>query len=138
MEVKNCRECGRLFNYIGGQRVCPSCREKLEDKFQQVKKYIEEHRSAQMQEISEENDVTIQQIKQWVREERLAFTNDSIVGIECESCGCTIKTGRFCDACKKQMVNTFGNAIRKEPKKEPTREARNNRTKERMRFLDSQ
>lgn len=134
MEVKNCRDCGRLFNYLGGQRLCPACKAALEEKFTQVKSYIEEHRTAQLQQISDDNDVSIQQIKQWVREERLAFTDDSVVGIECESCGVTIKTGRFCEACKKQMANTFGNAIKKEHAPEPKRDPRE---RARMRFLDS-
>ena len=134
MEVKNCRDCGRLFNYLGGPRLCPACREALEEKFLQVKRYIEEHRTAQLQQISDDNDVSIQQIKQWVREERLTFTDDSVVGIECESCGVTIKTGRFCEACKKQMANTFGNAIKKEHALEPKRDPRE---RARMRFLDS-
>ena len=36
MDVRNCKECGRLFNYIGGQRLCPACKDKLEEKFAQV------------------------------------------------------------------------------------------------------
>ena len=134
MDVKNCRDCGKLFNYISGQRLCPACREKLEEKFDVVKRYIEEHRTAQLQEISDDNDVTIQQIKQWVREERLTFTDDSIVGIECESCGATIKTGRFCEACKKQMANNLGNAIKPERIIEPKKDTRE---RARMRFLDN-
>lgn len=135
MDVRNCKECGRLFNYMSGQRLCPACREKLEEKFQDVKRYIEEHKTAQLQEISEENDVSIQQIRQWVREERLTFTDDSIVGIECESCGTTIKTGRFCDSCKKQMANSLGNAIKK--KEEVPVSRREARDRAKMRFLDS-
>lgn len=134
MEVKNCRDCGRLFNYMGGQRLCPKCREKLEEKFVEVKRYIEEHKTAQLQEISDDNDVSIQQIKQWVREERLTFTEDSIVGIECESCGVTIKTGRFCESCKKQMSNGFDNAIKKEL---PPEQKKDPRERARMRFLDN-
>ena len=43
MEVKNCKNCGRLYNYIGGvYRLCPECMRKLEEKFQEVKDYIEE------------------------------------------------------------------------------------------------
>ena len=32
MEVKNCKECGRLFNYMGGAPLCDGCRKKLEQK----------------------------------------------------------------------------------------------------------
>ena len=44
MEVKNCKNCGRLFNYIGGayKSLCPACIDRLEEKFQEVKKYIYE------------------------------------------------------------------------------------------------
>lgn len=137
MDVRNCRECGRLFNYIGGQRLCPACRDRLEEKFAKVKNYIREHKTAQIQEISDENEVSVAQIKQWVREERLAFTDDSIVGIECESCGVTIKTGRFCEACKKQMANAFGNAMRREEKQQPASNRKDVRDRARMRFLDN-
>ena len=40
MNVKNCRKCGKVFNYIGGMPICPQCREELEKKFDTVKEYI--------------------------------------------------------------------------------------------------
>ena len=44
MDVRNCRGCGRLYNYIGGsyRNLCPDCVRKLEEKFDIVKDYIEE------------------------------------------------------------------------------------------------
>ena len=101
-----------------------------------VKKYIEDNRTAQLQQISEDNDVSIQQIKQWVREERLAFTEDSLVGIECERCGCTIRTGRFCENCKKTMVNTLGNAYKKESPMMQRNQRYDRDERAKMRFLD--
>ena len=38
MEVRNCRKCGRIFNYVAGMPICPACRERIEEKFQEVKK----------------------------------------------------------------------------------------------------
>ncbi|MBE5926134.1 MAG: flagellar protein [Lachnospiraceae bacterium] len=134
MEVKNCRECGRLFNYIGGPKLCPACRDELEKKFNQVKEYIQEHRTAQMQQISDDNEVSVQQIKQWVREERLTFTEDSMIGVECEGCGRTIKTGRFCDGCKSEMARGFNNLYKKN---EPQQRAKDPRERAKMRFLDN-
>lgn len=134
MEVKNCRDCGRLFNYIGGQRICPECRDALEAKFAQVKEYINENRTAPLQMIADDNDVSVQQIHQWVREERLVFTDDSVVGVECESCGKTIKTGRFCEECKNEMAHNFGNMYKRE---KPEVAKKDPRERARMRFLDS-
>ena len=133
MEVRNCRECGRLFNYLGGPKMCPACRAELEKKFAQVKEYIQEHREAQMQQISDDNEVSIQQIKQWVREERLTFTEDSMMGVDCEGCGRTIKTGRLCDGCKSDMAKGFSNLY----KKEAPQKAKDPRERAKMRFLDN-
>ena len=70
MDVRNCRGCGRLYNYIGGsyRNLCPDCVRKLEEKFDIVKDYIEENHSATMNQISEDCDVSVRQLEKWVRE----------------------------------------------------------------------
>jgi methionyl-tRNA synthetase len=106
----------------------------LEKKFQQVKAYIWEHKTAELKEIAEENDVSVNQINQWVREERLTFTDDSPVGLECENCGAMIKTGRFCPDCKAKLNNSLSSAISKpEPEPEPAKPFTDNKNK--MRYL---
>lgn len=107
MDVRNCKNCGRIYNHISGPNLCPSCAAVLEEKFDQVKEYIYDHPGAGMQEVSEVFDVSIAQIKQWIREERLAFAEDSLIGLECEGCGVTIKTGRFCQECKDRLARGF-------------------------------
>lgn len=133
MEVRNCRGCGRIFNYMGGTPLCPACIKVLEERFQVTKTFIRENPHASIQEVSEECEVSIPQIKRWIREERLAFSDESQVGLECEGCGTMIRTGRFCDNCKSRMANQLENLYEKpkpEEKKKPSRE------KEKMRFLD--
>ena len=44
MNVRNCRNCGQIFNYVTGAPLCQICKARLEEKFQEVKKYIMEHR----------------------------------------------------------------------------------------------
>ena len=135
MDVRNCRNCGRLFNYIGGGfNICPACREEAEKKFQTVKEYIRENPKATIQEISDDNEVTTNQIRQWIREERLQFTDDSPIGIECENCGATIRTGRFCDNCKNNMANVLSKSIEKPKAPEPPKEKP--KTQNKMRFLE--
>lgn len=132
MDVRNCKGCGKLFNYLSGTPLCPACLRKLDEKFDQVKEYIYDHPGAGVQEVAEENDVTTTQIKRWVREERLAFSKDSPIGLDCEGCGKMIKTGRFCNLCKDKMLNKLGD-IYKEPIKAIKKDPRENA---RMRFLD--
>ena len=138
MEVKNCRICGRLFNYIGGRTYyCPACNEELEKKFAVVKKYIQENPRATMKQISDDTEVTVQQLEKWVREERLAFADNADIGIECEKCGAMIKTGRFCKACKGNLAADLSGAVSKPTQKLPEPERKNStNTKGQARFLD--
>ncbi len=113
MEVKNCRKCGKMFNYIGGQQICPACKEAVEKKFQEVKEYVREHKAASMTQICEDCDVENKQVQQWVREERLVFSDESPIKLSCELCGTQIKTGRYCDKCKKETANNISAAGRR-------------------------
>lgn len=132
MEVKNCRGCGRLFNYIGGAPLCEQCRKALEEKFQEVKAYLEENPHATVQQVSEDMEVSTKQIRQWIREERLTLSVAGADGIVCEQCGAPICTGRFCEKCRAEMVNTFSGVISKPKQPEiKKREHDGNR----MRFL---
>lgn len=132
MEIRNCKSCGKMFNYIG-KPICPDCDKELEKKFVQVKDYIKEHKEASINKISEDNDVSVHQIKRWVRQERLSFSDVSVAGIECENCGAMIRTGRFCEACRNKMANELSSTVKKAVKVEQPKQ----KESARMRFLDS-
>ncbi|MDE6025307.1 MAG: flagellar protein [Lachnospiraceae bacterium] len=133
MELRNCRNCKKLFNYISGEPICPGCKKVLEDKFQEVKEYIRENPGVNANSVAEECDVSLKQIKKWVREERLTFSDDSLIGLECERCGKMIHSGRFCSSCAGGLSDALGNAYKKEvisvKKPEP-------RSGGKMRFLE--
>lgn len=133
MEVRNCKGCGRLFNYLQGPPLCPACVADLENKFQQVKDYLRENPKAQLNQVAEDNEVSVKQIKQWVREERLTFTEESQITLDCENCGAPILTGRFCDRCKASLQSELSGAIKRPEKRKPQKPIRE---RERMRFLD--
>lgn len=114
MELQNCRSCKRLFNYITGERICPACRELLEEKFQEVKKYIAENPGINANKVAEDCEVSLKQIKKWVREERLAFADDSLVGLECERCGRMVHSGRFCKECAGGLADAMQDAYRQQ------------------------
>lgn len=113
MDVRNCRKCHTIFNYIAGPQICPQCRAKIEEKFQEVKKYVYTNKGATITQIAADCEVEISQLQAWIREERLVFSEDSPIGIDCEVCGAQIKTGRFCSKCKADMANTLNSAVKK-------------------------
>ena len=135
MDVRNCKGCGKLYNHISGPPICPNCAQALDVKFEEVKEYVYDHPRVGIQEVSDEFDVSVAQIKQWIREERLAFADDSMIGLECEGCGVTIKTGRLCKSCKDKLARGFtdlypkGNPPVQQKQKDP-------RENPKMRFLD--
>lgn len=136
MDVRTCKKCGRLFNYLSGLPLCPSCRDELEKSFAKVKDYIWSKPGATMQQISEDNDVPVQQLRQWIREERLEFTQDSPIHLTCENCGADIRTGRYCDACKSKMASTFKASITDPTEKmKQKRNERLQKEEDKMRFM---
>ena len=135
MDVINCKNCGRLFNALDRSRLCPACMKALEDKFQEVKQYLRDNPNATVNQTAEDNDVTVKQIKRWIREERLVLSNTTGCDIRCEQCGAVIQTGRFCAKCKASMTNDLEHAIAK-PKGTIT-QPKATHEKDRMRFLQS-
>ena len=136
MNIRNCKLCGRIFNYISGPPTCPACRESMEAKFQEVKDYIREHRGVGISEVAEACDVDPAQIRQWLREDRLEVTEDSAVFLNCDSCGAPIRSGKFCEKCKASMTKDFGdvlNAGRPQPQSQPKKSSSDDSA--RMRFL---
>ena len=60
-----------------------------------------------------------QQIQQWIREERLMFSEDSPIKIPCENCGTLIQSGKYCDKCKTNLARGLNNVVEKSKKIEP-------------------
>lgn len=133
MDVRNCRKCRRIFNYVAGPIMCPACREDMEKKFQEVKEYIREHKGAGIQEVAEICEVEVSTIQQWLREERLEVMEGSAMMLNCESCRMPIRSGRYCDKCKYEMATGFKNILKNnQPKKNEKASEKDN---PKMRFL---
>ncbi len=132
MEVRTCKQCKRIFNYLTGPSICPACRDLLEEKFVQVKEYVREHPKDGINTVAEANDVSVNQIRRWIREERLSFSEESGIGIDCESCGKMILSGRLCQACKDKLLGKVDEMYRVDD----SYVARKQREAARMRFVD--
>lgn len=132
MEVRPCKQCRRLFNYLNGEPICPNCKDMLEKKFVEVKEFVRENKSMGIKEVAEANNVTVNQIRRWIRAERLSFSEDSGVGIDCESCGRMIRSGRLCQACKDKLLGKVDDMY----KTDESIVAKKHREAARMRFMD--
>lgn len=105
MDLRNCRTCGNVFNYMVGPIMCPACKSELEEKFQRVKEYIRENPKTDICRVSEACGVETRQIKKWLREERLEITSSTSWFLDCERCGKPIKSGKYCDKCRFEVMS---------------------------------
>lgn len=113
-DIRNCRKCGRIFNYIGGEPICPICRQADEEEFQRIKKYLYEYPGATLSQVSTELGISVEKIKKFLREGRLEIAgDDGNMILECEKCGKSIKSGRFCAECEREMASGFKSAAKK-------------------------
>ena len=133
MDVKNCKGCGRLFQYLSGPPLCPACREALEEQFQLVKNYINENPHASITMAAEATGVSTKQIKEWIKEDRLVLSVPSADGVLCENCGVPICSGRYCDSCRGKITNNLNSVLSRPSLEEPVRKRERDGNK--MRFL---
>ena len=107
MDVRTCKVCHKLFQYSGyGEIMCPTCKQKDEEDFEKVKKFVQMNPSASGQQISDATGVAIGRIAKWMREERLIISNASGV-LVCEQCGKPISAGKLCPECKAKLAQEF-------------------------------
>lgn len=135
MEVKACKRCGTLFQYVTGKSICPNCKKKEEEQFELVKDYLREHPGSIIRDISEGTGASIPLIESFLKQGRLEVSADSPITLLCEKCGAKIKSGRYCPQCTHSIateINGMANAMK------PTETLNVKKEKERMRFLDSQ
>ncbi len=133
MDVRNCKKCGRIFNYVSGLPICPQCQEKIEEDFQKVKEYIASTPGATVASTAEACEVEVGQIRQWLREERLTFTSADGSDLTCEKCGKPIISGKYCDTCRAEVSKGLSDAIRKPEAPKPEKKPESGGNK--MRFL---
>ena len=119
MNVRNCKKCGKIFNYVSGPPICPQCKDALEEKFQEVKKYIQDNRHATIPQVSEACEVSTNQIQQWLRDERLELAEGSGITLFCEN----------------SMANKLNDSIKK-PEAPKPKQKKDPKENPKMRFLN--
>ena len=107
-DVRNCKRCNRIYNYIGGAQICPSCKDLDEIDFKRIKEYLYENSGASLSEVSTVLDISVEKIKGFLKDGRLEIVgNEGNMALQCESCGTAIKTGRLCNECAKELQREF-------------------------------
>jgi flagellar operon protein (TIGR03826 family) len=111
MNVRNCNECGKLFNFVR-RNICPDCIELEEKLFLTIRDFLHKNPGSKIEEIVEKTGVSIEKITYFLREGRITSASLSDeMGLKCESCGAPISKGKICGACVMTLnkeVERFG------------------------------
>lgn len=108
LNIKNCKECGKLFQYDGISKLCYRCRKKDDEDFRIVKDFLYENPKETITVVSEETGVLEDKILRYLREGKLEIVGDNPgILLDCEGCGKAIRTGRYCEKCAQSMEKGF-------------------------------
>ncbi|QFJ55917.1 hypothetical protein [Pseudobutyrivibrio xylanivorans] len=130
-----CSKCkGRLKYLGGGYYQCFDCENTEIDDFGRIKDYIDENGPKPAIVIAENTGVPIDIVNGMLREGRLEIPEGSKVYIQCLSCGCSIRYGRYCPDCIRNKTNNlkgiyFNPEVGEKPKAAPKQDGK-------MHFLD--
>lgn len=122
-ELRNCPNCGGIFNYNGLRDMCPKCVQIEDDIYEKVYKFLRkrENRAASVERIVEATDVTPELLYKWIREKRLHTAMFPNLGYPCDMCGNLTQSGKLCRECQdklKEDLKTFDSNIEFQNKKE--------------------
>ena len=110
-DVRNCKKCGKIFNFIGGAPICAVCRQADEEDFKRIKDYLYKNQGASITQVSTELEISVEKIKRFLKDGRLEITGqDGNMILECENCGKSIKSGRLCDSCERDLATGLRSA----------------------------
>ena len=107
MDIKLCRFCRK--NYQGISNLCPKCVQELDRKYLILRNQLDEKPNCTIRELSQDTEVDERTILFLVREGRLMLKSAS-TDIKCIKCGTAIVSGKYCDACKNNIVQTLAHS----------------------------
>ncbi|NLO38642.1 MAG: flagellar operon protein YvyF [Ruminiclostridium sp.] len=111
-EIKYCKVCRKMFQYVTGPILCPACKQIDEEEFEKVRAFLRDFPGANMKEVADNTGVNPNKISRWLKEERLEVSEGSPVALNCENCGVRIRSGRFCIECSKGLAREMMSAGR--------------------------
>lgn len=134
MEVKVCRNCKKMFQHITGPVICSKCKQIEEELFIKVKDYLRDNPGANLYQVNQATGVSATLIEKFLKQGRLQVSTDSPMAVNCERCGKKVSTGKYCNACKKEMTEELTGVKNSMVAKE---QAKDNHSAK-MRFLQSE
>lgn len=127
--LDNCPRCGKIFVRV--RSICPDCFKKQEEEYLKVASYLRKNSGCNIQELSDQTSVSIEQIRQFILAQRITISDFVNLEYPCESCGTPIVKGRVCTECSNTISQLAAeskhreNTINQETKRSVAYKSRN-------------
>lgn len=108
MDIKTCRNCGKIFQFRGSY-TCPECVREIDNLFVKVRDFIYRNPRANVETICEETGADSDMILDWLREGRLLASEGSVPLLKCAKCDAPITTGQLCAKCANNLMSDVSN-----------------------------
>jgi flagellar operon protein (TIGR03826 family) len=100
-QLGNCPKCRKLYLRI--RNICDECYQKHEEDYLKTAAYLREYPGSTIQEVSEETQVSVVQIRQFILSGRIIMGNFPNLTYPCETCGNMIRAGKTCKSCRAKI-----------------------------------
>lgn len=101
----NCSVCNSPLFYIGaGKYECRKCNDVFLDDYGRVREFIEANGPTPAVIISKVTGVKVDIINGMLKEGKLEIPEGSNYYLKCEKCGSSLKYGRICPSCARDMT----------------------------------
>src|SRR5690606_27608877 len=104
---------GKVFAK-GLRDICPACVKDIEREYDACLNYLRLNKGATIHEVSDETQVSIRQITNFIKEGRISLYNTPNMGYPCEVCGIIIREGGICTECRKRLARDVNTANERE------------------------
>lgn len=116
-----CELCGGKMFYLGGGKYkCKSCGYETLDDFGKVKEFLEANGPSPAMAVSRATGVRSDVIEIFLKKGRVEIPEGSKYFLNCERCGCSIRYGRYCPECVKELAGdiqaVFSEDVGEKPK----------------------
>ncbi len=133
VECENCK--GRMFYLHSGIYKCESCGNEVLDDFGKVKNFLEENGPTPAMVVEQATGVRGEVIEFFLKKGKVEIPEGSKYYLKCERCGCSLRFGKFCTFCVKEMTGDITNLFHEDIGEIPKYELNPNRSGK-MHFLD--
>ncbi len=100
-----CSHCGERVYYIaGGKYSCKTCGNLNFDAYGKVKNFIEKNGMSSIIYMSQTIGVEPELIEMILEQGEVTIPKESKYYLECINCGCSIREGKYCSFCKRDIA----------------------------------